>query len=119
MLRSKAIANNIANVNTVGYNRVEVKFEEDLRKALDKTKIKGTKTKEQHMDVGRLNLNKVKPKSYRPMDPSLPSAVNNVDIDTEAAKMAENQILFHYGVRFMQQRYGAIFSGIKGVTQKY
>ncbi|MFH1759830.1 MAG: flagellar basal body rod protein FlgB [bacterium] len=119
MLRSKAIANNIANVNTVGYERVEVKFEEDLKKALNKSSIKGKKTKSRHLDMGRVSLEKVKPKAYKPEDPSLPSGVNNVDIDAEAAKLAETQILFNYGVRFMQQRNGAIFSSIKGVTQKF
>ncbi len=118
MLRSKAISNNIANVNTPKYNRVEVKFEDDLKKALDRTSLKGAKTDQRHMDVGRLNLDKVQPKTYRPIDPALASAVNNVDIDMEAAKMAENQILFNYGVRFMQHRLGAVFSAIKGVVQK-
>ena len=114
MLRSKAIAQNIANVDVPGYQRVEVKFEDDLKKALDHTKLKGTKTNKQHLDIGRRNIEKVEAKSYRPVDPSNASGVNNVDIDMENAKMAENQIVFNYAVKFANSRFTAIQSSIKG-----
>ena len=47
------IANNIANVNTPRNRRVEVAFEEELRSALDRTKLKGTRTDEKHLAMGR------------------------------------------------------------------
>ena len=48
MLRANVISNNIANVNTPGYRRVEVKFEEQLREALDKSRLQGTVTNKTH-----------------------------------------------------------------------
>jgi len=117
MLRSKAIAQNIANVDVPGYQRVEVEFEKELRDALDKTKLKGTKTNKQHMDIGRRDLSKVKPESYKPIDPTLPSGMNNVDIDMENAKLAENQIVFNYAVKFAQSRYSAVQQSIRGVNR--
>jgi flagellar basal-body rod protein FlgB len=117
MLRSKAIANNIANVDVPGYQRVEVKFEDDLRKALDRTKLKGTKTNKSHLDIGRRDIEKVNPKSYRPVDPTLPSGVNNVDIDIENAKMAENQIIFNFAVKFANSRFMAVQQSIRGSSR--
>jgi flagellar basal-body rod protein FlgB len=114
MVRSRVIANNIANINTPGYRRVDVKFEEELRLSLDRTRVKGTRTDEQHIAIGRKNLSDVNPLAYRPSDPTFSSGVNNVDIDTEMAKLAENQILFQYGVRFMKERIKTINAAIQG-----
>ena len=117
MLRSKAIANNIANVDVPGYQRIEVNFENDLKKALDHTKLKGARTNKQHLDIGRRDIEKVNAKSYRPVDPTLSSGVNNVDIDIENAKMAENQIIFNFAVKFANSRFTAVQSSIKGWSQ--
>ena len=98
MLRSRVIANNIANVNTPGFRRVEVKFEDELRDALSRTKLKGVETNERHISLGRPRIDQVNADAWHPSDGTLPSGVNNVDIDTEMAKLAENQIKFASGV---------------------
>jgi flagellar basal-body rod protein FlgB len=108
MLRSRVLANNIANVTTPGYQRVEVSFEGELRKALDRTRLQGTRTNEKHLAIGRLDINRVQPHAYKPIDPSLPSGVNNVDIDTEMSKLAENQLIYEYGLRFIKTNYRKI-----------
>lgn len=96
MLRSRTIANNIANINTPGYQRLEVSFENELRNSLNRTKLKGTRTNENHMAIGRKDVSRINPGVEKPVDPTLPSGVNNVDIDTEMAKLAENQIMFQF-----------------------
>jgi len=113
MLRSRVIGNNIANVNTPGYHRLEVSFEEELREALDRTKLKGTTTDAGHMPIGRKDTGRVNPSVERPVDQTLPSGVNNVDIDTEMAKLAENQILFNYGIRFARGAYRKLNAAIQ------
>ncbi|MBD3321480.1 MAG: flagellar basal body rod protein FlgB [Chitinivibrionales bacterium] len=100
MLRARVISNNIANATTPGFKRLEVSFEEHLRTALDKTRLKGTTTDSQHLAIGRKDISRVNPLVERPVDPTLPGGVNNVDIDSEMAKLAENQILYNYGIRF-------------------
>jgi flagellar basal-body rod protein FlgB len=102
MLRSRVIANNIANVTTPGYRRVEVSFEEQLRTALDRTRLQGAKTDDQHLDMGRKNLSEVNAEAYHPYDPTQPSGVNNVDIDMEMAKLAETQIQYNYAIKLGQ-----------------
>jgi len=112
MMRAKVIANNIANVNTPGFTRVDVKFEEELRKALDRTRLQGTRTDGGHMKIGRLNLSDVGPTAYRPYDPTQPSGVNNVDVDTEMGKLAEAQIMFNYLQKFHQGSFNKLNSAI-------
>lgn len=114
MLRSRAIANNLANINTPGYQRIEVEFESKLRDALDEKKLKGTVDQADQMHLGKAELDQLQPIAYRSQDPTQPGEINNVDVDVEAAKMAENQMLYMFGVRFLQARKGDIDSAIKG-----
>jgi len=116
MLRSRTIANNIANVTTPGYRRVEVAFEEELRTALDRTSLQGRKTDGQHMDMGRKDLSAVNAEAYHPYDPSQPSGLNNVDIDMEMAKLAETQLTYNYAVKFGQGVFKKLNAAIQAKT---
>lgn len=99
-LRSRAIAENLANVDTPNYQRKEVDFEQQLQKALEK-KIPGDRTQVEHFPFGKgVDLSKVQPFVYTPVDPTKPGEINNVDVDLENAKLAENQILFNYAIKF-------------------
>jgi len=100
MLRSKANAMNISNVDVPGYNRKEVAFEEMLRKCLNR-KVDGVQTDDKHIEISKkAAMRKLAPEVYVPVDPAQASGANNVDIDIENAKMAENQILYNYGIKF-------------------
>ena len=114
MLRARTIANNIANVNTPGYRRVEVSFEDALRGALDRTRLRGTQTDSRHIQMGKRDLSQVKAEAYEPADPTQPSGVNNVDIDSEMSKLAENQIMFNYGVKFAKGTFSKLNAAITG-----
>ncbi|PKM49892.1 MAG: flagellar basal body rod protein FlgB [Firmicutes bacterium HGW-Firmicutes-7] len=84
-LKSEAISNNIANVDTPGYKRSDVVFESYLQQALDsKGRIKQGSLSRVSPKVIKDNTNL----SYR-IDG------NNVDIDTEMAYMAQNQIKYN------------------------
>jgi flagellar basal-body rod protein FlgB len=115
MLRSKAIAQNIANVSTPEYKRQEVSFEKELREAL-KMESKGAVTNDRHFEISKkARLKKVRAYNYEPYDPSNSSGINNVDIDIENAKMAENQILYNFGTRFASMK--KLQSSITGRVQ--
>jgi flagellar basal-body rod protein FlgB len=113
-MRQKAIADNVANVNTPGYKRIEVSFEGELQKALDPNKLQGARTNAGHMEIGKPNILSLHPEAYRPNDPTLAGQVNDVDIDMEMAKLAENQLLFNSGVKFLQDRISTIRAAIQG-----
>lgn len=113
-LRGRAIANNLANVMTPGYQRIEVAFEDRLKKALDEKQLAGSTKNPNHMQMGRLDVEKLQPVAYRSQDPTLPGEINNVDVDMEAAKLAENQILYMFGIKFIQDQKSNIVSAISG-----
>jgi len=48
-----------------------------------------------------------------PVDPTLASGVNNVDIDTEMAKLAENQILYNFGAKFLNGKFKKLNAAIQ------
>ena len=89
-IRNEAISNNIANVNTPGYKRQDVNFEEQLRKAMKNSRYTSIDERVDKVDLDRLN-----PITYR--DHSMLSYRldgNNVDIDTENVELASNQIRY-------------------------
>jgi len=99
-MRSKVIAENLANVATPGYNRKEVNFEEQLNKVFAK-KLPGVSDQERHLEIKvGADIAKIQPKVYEPIDTSLPGEINNVDIDMEMTKLAENQMVYGFGIKF-------------------
>lgn len=113
-MRSRAISQNIANAMTPGYERVEVDFEEQVRRAM-KIQVDGTRTDDEHLEIGReASLKRVDAQTYRPYDPTNPGELNNVDIDIENAKMAENQIQYNFNIEF--SGFEKYMAAIKGQT---
>lgn len=81
--RNEVIAQNIANVDTPGYKRKTVSFEEQLRQAMDKKDFKKG-------DVDKIDIRvTVYNKSL-----SMRLDGNNVDIDNEMAQLAKNTIKY-------------------------
>ena len=89
-IRNEVIANNIANVNTPGYKRQDVNFEEQLRKAMKNSRYTSIDERVANVDLDRLN-----PITYRDhATVSYRLDGNNVDIDTENVELASNQIRY-------------------------
>jgi len=112
--RQKSIADNIANVDTPGFRRSEVRFEEDLIKALDKNGVKGYRTHKMHIPIGRLPIEELKPEYVIPDDPSLASGLNNVNIDHEMAELAKNQIRYQGARQLIEGQFNTLKSAIRG-----
>ena len=89
-IRNEVIANNIANVDTPGYKRQDVNFEDQLRKAMKNSRYRSIDERVDNIDLDRLN-----PVTYRDHS-SLSYRLdgNNVDIDTENVELASNQIRY-------------------------
>jgi flagellar basal-body rod protein FlgB len=60
-----------------------------------------------------LDLSGLSPKVQKPVDPTLPGGVNNVDIDMEMAKLAENQILYNFSAKFLKGQYNKLNAAIQ------
>lgn len=108
-MRQEAISNNITNVNTPGYKRQDVAFEDSLQEAISNSRYRSTDEKVANLSKADLRIRSYTDSSgfsYR-LDG------NNVDIDTENAALARNQLKYNALVDSINHE----FSMIKAVTQ--
>ncbi|MEA1961764.1 MAG: flagellar basal body rod protein FlgB [Bacillota bacterium] len=98
MLRNEVIANNIANVNTPGFKRSEVIFEEKLRKVLEKTTNYDTLKSNDYQKSDTMGnsskILEVEPELVEVGDSSFRNDGNNVDIDVEMAELVKNKVYY-------------------------
>ncbi|MDD5674148.1 MAG: flagellar basal body rod protein FlgB [Chitinivibrionales bacterium] len=113
MMRTRVISNNVANITTPGYQRQEVSFEDEMRKALDTMQLKGARTQAGHLPLGRRDIESVNAEVQKPNDPVMAGGVNNVDIDEEMAKLAESQVMYNFGIRFARDRLRILNAAIR------
>lgn len=93
-LRQKAIANNIANLETPGYRRIDVEFEKLLAKCLD--------------SAGVTDLSEVEPQIYRPKQTPVKSNGNDVDLEAEVGEMIKNTLRHKAYIRLLSKKYRQI-----------
>ena len=96
--RNEIIANNIANVDTPGYKRQDLNFEDELERALGHNRYKTMDEKVANLKNKHLEarvVNDYSGFSYR-------TDKNNVDNDTENVMLAANQL-----------KYQGLMSGLK------
>jgi flagellar basal-body rod protein FlgB len=112
-LRNEVIAHNIANVDTPGFKKSTVEFEEHLENALGNSSFKGFTTDSRHIRIGSGDVNNVKirvKKNYRNLSTRLDG--NNVDIDSEMASLAKNNIRYSTLVQSISNGYQRLMSVI-------
>jgi flagellar basal-body rod protein FlgB len=90
-LRQKAIANNIANLETSGYRRIDVKFEELLVKALNSTES--------------VNLSEIEPLIHQPETTPVNSNGNDVSLESEVGQMVKNTLRYKAYIRLLNKKY--------------
>ena len=93
-LRQKAIANNVSNLETQGYRRVDVKFEELLAKSLDSS--------------GSVDLTELEPQIYQPKQTPVKSNGNDVSLENEVGAMIRNSLRYQTYIRLLNKRYRQI-----------
>lgn len=90
-LRGKAIASNVVNLETPGYHRKVVKFEDALAKALDAK--------------GEANFDDVEPLIVEPRDTAADSTGNDVNLDVEVGEMVKNGGMYKTYLRLLNKTY--------------
>lgn len=106
-IRNDVISNNIANVDTPGYKRKDVQFETFLA-----AQVSGGNLDEQIADIDLSTLNSMTYTDSSQYSYRLDG--NNVDINTESAELAKNQLRYYTLMNSMTQE----FSRIRTVLQK-
>lgn len=105
--RNSVISNNIANVDTPGYKRKDVSFEEYLRSEIGYTDSLDAEVADAQLDA----LNATTYTDYATASYRLDG--NNVDIDTENAELAKNQIKYYVLLDSVTQEFSRLKSVIK------
>lgn len=119
--RERAIGENVANVDTPNYKRLEVSYEQQLKAAMKGAKAAGDdlplKTDHnRHYSVGpNGNLDTIVPEVRVVPDESFRNDGNNVDIELEMANMAETNIRFNAMATLAAKKFEGIKSTLREV----
>ena len=111
-LAHEVIAHNLANVDTPGFKRGEVIFQQKLRAALAAAseadrQVKGIRTHAQHLPVGKVqDPGSVTPDVVVRAETSLRPDGNNVDLDVEMVKLAQNTTLYQSLAQMIRMKMG-------------
>ncbi|MCP5463099.1 MAG: flagellar basal body rod protein FlgB [bacterium] len=97
--RHRVVSHNIANVNTPGFNRADIKFEDELKTALEG-------------DSGLIADLPIK--SVKTSDTPLRHDGNNVDLNKELAIVAQNTIMYNLYIQFMHKRFNSLEQAMQG-----
>ncbi len=93
-LRQKAIANNFANLETPGYRRVDVKFEDLLAACTDKS---------ESGEVGS-----AEPEIYEPKETPVNGKGNDLTMEAEVGHMIKNSLRHKAYIRLLNRKYTQI-----------
>lgn len=112
-LRHRAISDNVANSETVGYQRRTIEFEERLRMASeDQGGLK--RTSGNHLGHGGVNPASIEPKVVVDVEKTDVNDLNNVDIDREMADMTQNHLQFNFASRLAKSYFELLQQSMKG-----
>lgn len=102
-LRQRVIANNVANINTPGFKRSTVVFEQELRRAIGRgSRLALARTNPAHLaGNGPLTPSEVEPQVVRETSTSLRPDGNNVSLDEEMVNLAMNTFQYQAAAQFL------------------
>lgn len=112
VLRQQVAADNIANVNTPGFRRRFVRFEEELARALRGRGVAGARTHPKHIPVGVVSVEQVRPRVVRDDVSVMRNDGNNVDIEREMAINAAAELQYAALTLVTSARYRMLRSAI-------
>ena len=100
-MRHRVIAQNVANVNTPGYRRMDVSFEDALARQLTSV-------------GGQIDLSGIKPEIVQAPGGFDRLDGNNVDIDSEMGRLQKNTLLFGVYSQVLAAKMAAMRAAITG-----
>ena len=102
-IKHKVIANNIANVNTPGYKKMEVSFADQLEKALNKDSMNKFDTLQPKIVISKEDSSE-----------TVRNDGNNVDMDKEVSSLVKNTLTYSIYTQLLAKKYEGIKSAIEG-----
>jgi flagellar basal-body rod protein FlgB len=98
-MRQKAIAANVANLETPGYRSVDVRFQELLAKAIES-------------DDPR-QITEFEPEFFNPMNTPVKSNGNDVTLEAEVGKMVENSLRYKLYIKLLNKKYQQVEAALE------
>jgi flagellar basal-body rod protein FlgB len=105
--RQRAIANNVANVDTPGFKASEVRFEDTLNSAISRAKPGAPPVNQTSLDAAARRVTLVNGTTSR-------ADGNNIDIDREMEMLSEANLNYSALTQVMSTRLGILRAVIKG-----
>ena len=102
-IKHKVIANNIANVNTPGYKKMEVSFANQLEKALNESSMNKFDTLQPKIVISKEDTSE-----------TVRNDGNNVDMDKEVSSLVKNTLTYSIYTQLLAKKYEGIKSAIEG-----
>ncbi|MBM2833617.1 MAG: flgB [Candidatus Brocadiaceae bacterium] len=102
-VKHKVIANNIANVNTPGYKKMDVSFADQLEKALNKDSMNKFDTLQPKIVISKEDSSE-----------TVRNDGNNVDMDKEVSSLIKNTLTYSIYTQLLAKKYEGIKSAIEG-----
>jgi flagellar basal-body rod protein FlgB len=104
-VRQNVIAGNLANSETPGYVMKELPFEKELQKAVDDTMIRPLKGESEQINVSTSIMDEGFDPTKLIREYGKP---NELNIDSEMAKMAQNNLLYETSTRLLSKKFEAL-----------
>lgn len=108
-LRQKVISNNIANADTPNYKAQDVSFKNVLEDSVNA--ISANRTDPRHF---RFSAGDSSPEIVTESGTTYNSNGNSVDIDTEMANLASNQIYYESLIEFEKGKLSSLLNVVRG-----
>ena len=102
-IKHKVIANNIANVNTPGYKKMEVSFADQLEKAVNESSMNKFDTLQPKIVISKEDTSE-----------TVRNDGNNVDMDKEVSSLVKNTLSYSIYTQLLAKKYEGIKSAIEG-----
>lgn len=92
--RHELLSNNLANVDTPGYKRSDISFEDKLKDYLSRTTIPLVTTNAKHINT-KSSIYDLKPEIFQQDNRSFRNDQNNVDVEREMVELTKNTFSYN------------------------
>ena len=115
--RNLMLSTNISNMETPDFKAHDINFEKQLQefiKSGDQIQMQSTNSK--HFGPSNDGIKSMEPEPFELNDPEKSNG-NNVNVDKEMGKLAENQIMYTAFIQLMMKRGSTVRSAVTEVAQ--
>lgn len=112
--KHSVISSNLANIDTPGYQPQELRFDQELRRAVDKEGVSLRKTDEKHFP--HPERGPFSGKGSHTLEPQSAEwgESNQLNIDKEMAKMVQNNLLYEASAKLLGKKFEGLKAAIEG-----